>query len=169
MNMKIWLFFVSVVLLITSTAISQEEELLKDYKSNIIFVQSDYFSWTGEFGLISFTANYERLSKAGNNGYVSLSIGGGTLVGANGFLGTYSLVNLEINRLIGRRNHFFEIGTGMIILHTSPSLSAKLGYRMMIGKRFMFRSSCKLILPRQVDIGFSIGLGYRFGGNPQKN
>ncbi len=170
MKKHILLFYL--LIMIVSNVISQEQPKHLDYKLNTIFVQSDFFTWAGEFGLVSLTANYERLVKSGKIGYFAFAIGGGPLFGIYDYQGTYSTIDFEMDGIFGRKSNFFEIGGGVKVFNGNPVvpilIKSRIGYRLMASKRIMFRISY-LLMFTPVEMGFSIGLGYRFGGNSHKN
>ncbi len=155
-----------IVFFISLGVYGQKVQKQAEGKSNIIFVQSSILNWSGEIGLLFLTANYEHLTKAAKNGYIAFSVGGGPIIGILDYYGTYPFINIEIDRLIGKQNHFFEIGAGLNIINTAL-LNTRVGYRLMAGNRFMFRSSYHLVVPH-FAMGLSVSLGYRFGRNSNK-
>jgi hypothetical protein len=163
--MKKQIIFICLIILVESEIFCQEYSKQKNHL-NTFLVHSDFLTWLREFGLLSLTANYERLLKV-NTGYVSFSIGGGPLLGIVDYYSIYPTGELELDALFGRNHHFLEIGSGLKMFfgnHVVPSLvKSRLGYRLMTGQRVVFRISYELLLV-PVEMGFSIGLGYRFGG-----
>lgn len=132
-------------------------------KSNSIILQTGIMNWSDEFGLLSLTVNYERLMKVGRSGYVAFSVGAGPMIGINDYSGTYPLVNIGVDGIIGRKNHFLEPGVGLSMTNGNFLVDARIGYRLIVGQRFIFVPSCKYYIFSN-SMGFAFGLGYRFKG-----
>lgn len=160
------IIFICQIILIGSATFCQEYPKQKNDHLNTILVHTDYLTWAREFGLLSLTANYERLIKV-NSGYVSFSVGGGPLFGISDYSGVYPTGDLELDVLFGRNHHFLEIGGGLKIFfgnNVVPALvKSRLGYRLMAGQRVVFRISYELLLV-PIEMGLSVCIGYRFGG-----
>ena len=141
-----------------------------------VFVESPFFYkdwWEYEHSVVS--VNLEYLLRSKNNPGLSLVLGYGEII--EYYEGIYYLdpyVHTEITKLFGRKNHFFELGGGGGYA-SSVFLNLRLGYRLELGKRFLFRVAfTPAFYPRMhIDTeehpeftGFnaiSVGLGYRFG------
>ncbi len=164
--MKKLFIFICLFVLIPSVTFCQADLKQENHNLNTVFIQSDFLTWSEEFGLLSLTANYERFLKV-TSGYLSFSAGGGPLIGIYDYSGIYSTIDFEFDGLFGRKHHFFEIGGGLKIFNGNNEipglLKSRIGYRLLVGQRVMFRISYELFL-MPVEMGFSVGFGYRFGG-----
>ena len=159
MRQKVILFFIFPFLI--QTAYSQDEKDRSDDVSFSVFVQSGVYKWAEEFGVLSATANFEKLFKTRNNGYVSLSLGGGPLLGISAYSGTAFTAYIEADKLFGGKHHFLETGAGLRLMVNDLMIGARIGYRIIAG-HFIFRIAPEIIFP-PVEFGGSVGLGYRFG------
>lgn len=155
-------FLILYAFFVTTTPVFNQDINYPNYdKSNSVFIKTGAMNWSSEFGLLSITANYERLIKAGKVGYVAFSIGAGPMIGINDYSGTYPIVQIGTNAILGKKNHFAELGVGLSMTNGNVLVDALIGYRLIVGQRIMFVPLCKYDIISN-SMGFAFGLGYRF-------
>ncbi len=138
--MKKKILIIPTLLLFIFTAYGQEPLKQKKERSFSVFIESPLFykSWN-EYSAYIFTGNFEYLIKQKENRRLSLLIGFGVEYSAENYHFEDYFVHAEINKLFGKRNRFFEVGTGFGLAGLDPFLKMRLGYRCNVGRRLLFR------------------------------
>jgi hypothetical protein len=163
------------VLLLNPFLFSQDTTENKNDNSYSVFFESPLFyeDWW-EYQNTVLTINFEYLINKKNGG-LSFLLGYGRIFSSyDGVFYSDPYFNTEINYLFGKKHHFLEIGTGLGY-GSSVFLKFRLGYRLNLGKRLLFRIAYTptVYLRQHNDTeehppftgfnGLSLSLGYRFG------
>ena len=178
--MKHFTFFMITVLMVYTNIINGQETS-KASNNNLysVFVQSPFFyrDYPGNNDYWIFTTNFEYLLYAGSDFPLSLSLGFGREFRFKD-VGIYDLViTSEVNQLFGDGKHFFELGAGLGMASATFMMQFRLGYRLHLGKRLLFRAAYNpyLYFDRSEENphyrgshNISVSLGYRFGYSETK-
>ncbi len=166
----------SFVLFLFVTRIIFGQEIKKEDKENSfsVFIESPLFfsSLVEEHDI--YTVNLEYLLNTKYKIYISF--GYGRIFSVNNWPSSDMVLTTEFNKLIGGKNHFFEIGGGLSYLRPNIITNFRLGYRGVFWKRVLVRVGYtpgflifygpNIIGP--LDNMLSVSLGYRFGINISK-
>ncbi|NOX45500.1 MAG: hypothetical protein GXO89_00800 [Chlorobi bacterium] len=134
-----------------------------------VYLETPLFlsSYVNDYNVYTVNLEYllERKSKT------SFSVGYGIMLSSNYWSYQSMVLTTGVNKLIGRKNHFFEVGVGFFEDFIIHMLTFRLGYRAIFWKRLMVRAAYTPGLPvfygeqltGPVDRMLSVGIGYRFG------
>lgn len=167
--MKTNLFLTSLILFVLPILVmGQETYNQKDESRFSVFAESPLFfsSFVDDYTI--YTVNLEYVLSTKNKTYISF--GYGRIFSANNWPSSDMVLTTEFNKLIGSKNHLFEIGGGLSYLSTNIMTNFRLGYRGVFWKRLLVRIAYTpgfLIFAGNDIIGpidniLSVSLGYRF-------
>jgi hypothetical protein len=170
---------IALIVLLGVSSLSGQNSLKpkKNILCNVnIETQLFYKSWYEEKGDLFFV-NFELLRKKEKNFTNIFSIGFIPLRYYNNKLhiqrNSYLLFKFQYTAVFGKKNHFFEMGAGLVVMQSL--LNLRVGYMLNLGKRFLFRVAYtpSIYLGFHIDSelystyesynGLSLGIGYRFG------
>ena len=120
-----------------------------------------------------YFVNFELLLKSRSDLYHSFKIGSG--IGPLEAISSAGAIPLSYSVGKRQRNHFFEVGSGIVLTHPFFYLNLKLGYRYYMGSRLIFQFAYTPSVwagggffgfdggsYNRTFHGLSIGIGYKF-------
>jgi len=148
-------------------------------ESSMIMIIGDYWVPQVTYGYLNFEFLQRRKENFANS--YSLGLAPVALFDDYFSVAQHPVFYLQYAAVFGKKRHFFEMGTGLVV--PTIILNLRLGYRLDLGKRFLFRAAYtpSVYLYKLTDEegnidftvfnnGLSLSLGYRFGikGNKEK-
>jgi len=166
-----------VVNLISQGLFCQNSEKLTKENPIAVYLDSPLFyrDWYNNSFSRIITANLEYLLKTSKSNRISFSLGVGSEFSKEDYQNYDIVFFSEVSNLFGKRNHFFEVGLGPCYASGSLMIKTRLGYRMHLGNRFMFRLGYTPYIWLRPHYNYeeqsefvshsdlSVSLGYRFG------
>jgi len=170
------------VLFISQFLFGQNSENLQKEHPLAVYLESPLFyrDWNGNSNSGIITANLEYLLKTSEINRVSFSLGAGREFLIKDYHHWDIVIFSEVSNVFGKRTHFFEAGLGPCYASGSLMIKMRLGYRLQLANRFLFRLGYTPYLWPKTHYNYedqpeivshsdlSISLGYRFGLNYSK-